>query len=175
MWSTSRGSGAPMFIGNILQTMGPEAGKAYLQKLKTQNVAKTTASNRQLLDLVIAGEYPLALHIFNHHAYISKSAGAPVDWQALEPASATINTISPVTRAPHPHASMLFLDFILSDKGQRVFQSVNYLPSHPKIPAKQADLKPGGGRFKRALYFTPDSQFNEGNAWVEYFENNFMR
>ena len=59
MWSTSRGSGAPMFIGNVLQTMGPEAGKAYLQKLKTQNVAKTTASNRQLLDLVIAGEYPI--------------------------------------------------------------------------------------------------------------------
>jgi len=65
MWSTSRGSGAPMFIGNVLQTMGPEAGKGYLQKLKGQNVAKTTASNRQLLDLVIADEYPLALHIFN--------------------------------------------------------------------------------------------------------------
>ena len=100
MWSTSRGSGAPMFIGNVLQHMGTEKGKAYLQRLKTQNVAKTTASARQLLDLVIAGEYPLALHIFNHHAHISKSAGAPVDWYALEPASATINTVSPVTRAP---------------------------------------------------------------------------
>ena len=58
--------------------MGMEAGKAYLQKLKAQNIAKTTASNRQVLDLTIAGEYPLALQIFNHHAYISKSAGAPV-------------------------------------------------------------------------------------------------
>src|SRR5215472_8997303 len=118
MWSTSRGSGAPMFIGNVLQHMGPEKGKAYLQRLKTQNVAKTTASARQLLDLVIAGEYPLALHIFNHHAYISKSAGAPVDWYALEPASATINTISPVTRAAHPYAAMLLIDFILSERGQ---------------------------------------------------------
>ena len=89
--------------------------------------------------------------------------------------SRAATVVSPVTRAPHPYASMLFLDFILSEKGQRVFQAVNYLPAHPKIPAKQADLKPGGGRFKRALYFTPDSQFNEGNAWVEYFENNFMR
>src|ERR1041384_367409 len=79
MWSTSRGSGAPMFIGNVLHNMGQEKGKAYLQRLKAQNVAKTTASNRQLLDLVIAGEYPLALHIFHHHAYISKSAGAPAD------------------------------------------------------------------------------------------------
>src|SRR5919109_27759 len=51
MWSTSRGSGAPMFIGNVLQTMGQEKGKAYLERLKAQNVAKTTASNRQLLDL----------------------------------------------------------------------------------------------------------------------------
>ncbi len=175
MWSISRGSGAPMFIGNILQTMGQEAGKAYLQKLKGQNIAKSTASARQILDLVIAGEYPIAVHIFNHHAHISKSAGAPVDWYALEPASATINTMSPVTRAPHPHASMLFLDFVLSEKGQKVFQASNYLPSHPRVPAKQADLKPGGGRFKKALYFTPDIQVNEGNAWVEYFENQFIK
>jgi len=171
MWSTSRGSGAPMMIGNILKTMGDEAGKAYLQKLKGQNPAKTTASNRQLL----AGEYPLALHIFHHHAHISKSAGAPVDWSPIEPASATINTISPVTRSPHPHAALLLLDFILSEEGQKVIQGVNYLPSHPRIPAKQIDLKPGGGRFKRALYFTPDSQLNEGDAWVEYFDKNFLK
>ncbi|HJU62211.1 MAG TPA: ABC transporter substrate-binding protein, partial [Candidatus Binatia bacterium] len=79
MWSTSRGSGAPQFIGNILLTMGQEQGKAYLQKLKAQNIAKSTASARQILDLVIAGEYPLAIQIFNHHAYISKTAGAPVE------------------------------------------------------------------------------------------------
>jgi iron(III) transport system substrate-binding protein len=175
MWSTSRGSGAPMFIGNVLHTMGQEAGKAYLQKLKAQNVAKTTASNRQLLDLVIAGEYPLALHIFHHHAYISKIAGAPVDWQALEPVTASLNTIALALRTPHPYTSMLFLDFILSDKGQRVFQQVNYLPAHPKVPAKQPDLKPGGGRFKNALYFTPDIQYDQGNNWVSFFENNFLR
>jgi ABC-type thiamine transport system substrate-binding protein len=91
MWSTSRGSGAPQFIGNILLTMGQEPGKAYLRKLKAQNVAKSTASARQILDLVIAGEYPLAIQIFNHHAYISKAAGAPVDWQPLEPVTATNN------------------------------------------------------------------------------------
>jgi hypothetical protein len=51
MWSTSRGSGAPQFIGNIFVTMGQEAGKAYMQKLKQQNIAKSTASARQILDL----------------------------------------------------------------------------------------------------------------------------
>lgn len=175
MWSTSRGSGAPMFIGNVLTSMGQEKGNAYLQKLKGQNIAKSTASNRQILDLVIAGEYPLAPHIFNHHAYISKQAGAPVDWQPIEPVTATVNSVGLAKNTPHPYASMLFLDFVLSEKGQQVFQQSNYLPAHPKVPAKQADLKPGGGRFNKAVYMTPDMQFDKGNDWVDYFQKQFLK
>jgi len=175
MWSTSRGSGAPIFTGTILNTMGAEAGKAYLQKLKAQNIAKTTASNRQVLDLTIAGEYQLALQRFNHHASISKSAGAPVDWQLHEPVTATVQRTALANNSPHPHAAMLFLDFVLSERGQKVFQQSNYLPSHPKVPAKQVDLKPGGGRFTRAYYINPDAQYDKGNEWVEYFNNVFLK
>ena len=175
MWSTSRGSGAPMFVGTILNTMGTEAGKAYLQKLKLQNIAKTPASNRQVLDLTIAGEYPLALQIFNHHAVISKLAGAPVDWQVHEPATATINNIGLARNSTHPNSSMLLIDFILSEKGQKVYQQSNYLPAHPKVPAKQVDLKPGGGRFKRAYYINPEAQYDKGNEWVDYFDSLFMK
>jgi len=175
MWSTSRGSGAPQFIGNIFITMGQETGKAYVQKLKGQNIAKSTASARQILDLVIAGEYPMAIQIFNHHAYISKTAGAPVEWQPLEPVTATNNSIGLAKNAPHPHASMLFLDFVLSKKGQRVFQQANYLPAHPEIPALQADLKPGGGRFKKANYLSPEILYDKGNEWVDYFQKEFLK
>jgi ABC-type Fe3+ transport system substrate-binding protein len=174
MWSTSRGSGAPQFIGNIFVSMGQEAGKAYLQKLKQQNVAKSTASARQILDLVIAGEYPISIQIFNHHAYISKNAGAPVEWQPLEPVTATNNSIGLAKNAPHPHASMLFLDFVLSRKGQRVFQAANYLPAHPDVPALQADLKPGV-RFKKANYLSPEILFDKSNEWGDYFEKEFLR
>lgn len=174
MWSTSRGSGAPQFIGNMLISMGQEAGKAYVQKLKQQNIAKSTASARQILDLVIAGEYPMAIQIFNHHAYISKAAGAPVEWQPLEPVTATNNSIGLAKNAPHPYASMLFLDFVLSRKGQRVFQAANYLPAHPEVPALQADLKPGV-RFKKANYLSPEILFDKSNEWSDYFEKEFLR
>jgi ABC-type Fe3+ transport system substrate-binding protein len=174
IWSTSRGSGAPMMIGNILLSMGSEAGKAYLQKLAKQGIAKSTASNRQILDLVIAGEHPIALHIFNHHALISRKAGAPVDWQPIEPVTATFNNTGLVKNAPHPHAAMLFLDFMFSKRGQKVFQDVDYLPAHPDIPAKQADLKPGGGRFKRAAYVSPDVQYDKGNDWIDLFQREFV-
>ena len=174
MWSTSRGSGAPQFVGNIFTTMGQEAGKAYLQKLRQQNIAKSTASARQILDLVIAGEYPLSIQIFNHHAFISKVAGAPVEWHPLEPVTATNNSIGIAKTAPHPHASMLFLDFVLSRRGQRVFQAANYLPAHPEVPALQADLKPGV-RFKKANYLSPELLYDKSNEWADYFEKEFLR
>jgi iron(III) transport system substrate-binding protein len=174
VWSTSRGSGAPQFIGNILLTMGEEKGKAYLQKLRTQQIAKSTASARQILDMVIAGEYPIAIQIFNHHAYISKKAGAPVDWQPLEPVTATINTVGLVKNAPHPYAAMLFLDFLVSSKGQKVVQTSNYLPALPSMPALQADLKPAGGRFTKANYLSPEVLFEHSNEWGDYFEQNFV-
>ena len=119
IWSTGRGGGGPLFVGNILQTMGESAGKAYLQKLRGQSIAKSTASARQVLDMVIAGEQPIVLVIFNHHAYISKTAGAPSEWQPLEPVPATISTIGVPKFAPHPHSAMLFLDFIFSSAARR--------------------------------------------------------
>ena len=175
MWSTARGAGAPLFIGSILQTMGQEAGKAYLQKLKTQNIAKTTASNRQVLDLVIAGEFPIGLQIFAHHPVISKNLGAPTDWQPLEPLPATIHTIGLTKNSPHPHATMLLIDFLLSKRGQKVIQLSSYLPAHPEMPALQADLKPGGGRYKRVNYFNPDVLYDKNNEWTEYFQNQFLK
>jgi iron(III) transport system substrate-binding protein len=162
IWSTGRGGGGPLFVGNLFQTMGETAGKVYLQKLKAQNIAKSTASARQVLDLVIAGEYPLVLVIFNHHAYISKTAGAPSEWQPLEPVAATISTIGLPKFAPHPHAALLFLDFVISKRGQKIFQLSNYLPSHPEMPAIQADLKPGGGRFKRVKLYESRSTVRQG-------------
>jgi len=175
VWSTSRGSGAPVFIGNILAAMGREAGMGYLEKLAKQSVAKSTASARALLDLVIAGEYPLVLNIFNHHAVISKKAGAPAEWQPMEPVASPFNTVGLAKDSPHPHAAMLFLDFVLSKKGQAVFRDVNYLPAHPEVAAKEPELKPGGGRFKKVNYLNPEQQFEKGNEWVDIFQKLFVK
>jgi ABC-type Fe3+ transport system substrate-binding protein len=66
--------------------------------------------------------------------------------------TATNNSIGLAKNAPHPNAAMRFLDFVLSKKGQRVFQAVNYLPAHPEVAALQADLKPGI-RFQKGQLF----------------------
>jgi hypothetical protein len=52
---------------------------------------------------------------------------------------------------------------------------VDYLPAHPEMAAKQPDLKPGGGRFKRANFVSPDVQVEKGNEWIDFFQSQFLK
>src|SRR5215467_10833024 len=60
-------SGLGGFVGTVLSEMGREPGLAYLRALAKQNIANLRGSAREVLDQVIAGEYAVALQIFNHH------------------------------------------------------------------------------------------------------------
>lgn len=148
-WSPrSTTSGAAGFIGNVLITMGEEKGMAYLRKLAKQEIIPVSASARKVLDQAIAGEYPIALQIFNHHTVISGNKGAPVDWIKMEPVTSNIAAIGVIEGAPHPNAGKLLIEFMLSLEGQKVLQQANYLPAHPDVPALEPTLKPREGGFK---------------------------
>ena len=43
------------------------------------------------------------------------------------------------------------------------------------MPALQADLKPGGGRFKKVNYLSPDLIYDKSNEWGDYFDKEFLR
>ena len=174
-WHMASNTGTPLFIGNIISTLGEKAGTAYLQNLAKQNVISATASARGIVDLVVAGEYDIALNIFNNHAEISKNAGAPVDWQPLEPVPSPMGTTGVAKNAPRPYAAMLFTDFLLSEEGQRVLQRADYLPAHPKVAAKTPELKPGGGRFVKANFFRPDMVLEQSDKWEALQEKLFTK
>ena len=157
-------SGAGGFIGTVLTEMGQEQGMAYLRALSKQNVANLRGSAREVLDQVIAGEYSVALQIFNHHAVISAKKGAPVDWIPMEPATGTLSVVSIHKNAPHPNAAKLLVDFIISKEGQEVFRRADYLPAHPDVPASVPTLKPSEGKF-RAHFFTPEQTEDTMPKW----------
>jgi len=153
-------SGAPGFVGNVLTTMGDDNGMAYLKKLSAQKIANLNVSARQVLDQVIAGEYPIALQIFNHHTIISAKKGAPVDWIKMEPATVVLQVASVAKGAPHPNAAKLLLDYLVSHEGQEFFRKANYLPADPKVPALDPTLKPEGGHFKATVFSPADIEKN---------------
>jgi iron(III) transport system substrate-binding protein len=167
---TSSGGGG--FIGIVLTEMGEEKGMAFLREIAKQRIANLRGSAREVLDQVIAGEYSMALQIFNHHAVISAKKGAPVDWIAMEPATVTLSTLSVLKDAPHPNAAKLLMDFIISREGQEVFRRADYLPAHPDVPASVPELKPDVGKF-RAHFFSPEETEDKMPKWHAVFNELF--
>lgn len=166
-------SGPPGFIGNVLLTMGEEAGMAYLDKLAAQKIAVVPGSQRAVLDQVIAGEYPLQLMAVTHHAAISQARGAPVEWMKLEPLVGTRSYVGLVKDSKSPNAGKLLVDFILSDEGQAVLSKANYIPASVNVEALTPELKPEVGQFE-ARVMTPDIAREQLPRWIEIFRSRFM-
>lgn len=165
-------SGPPGFIGNILLTMGEEAGLDYLRKLSAQKIVKMTGNQRQALDQVIAGNYPIALMTLNHHSVISAEGGAPVRWLKMEPLVQNFGVVSLVKNAPHPNAARLLIDFLISREGQAVLREANYLPAHPDVDAKTPSLKPRAGGFT-ATALTPEMVDARLDRWIKLYAELF--
>jgi ABC-type Fe3+ transport system substrate-binding protein len=173
-WSTSVGSGGPDFVGNILAARGQEGGMAYLQKLAQQDVRNYSLAVRAVLDQVIAGEVPMGIHISNHHAIISKGKGAPVDWVPLEPVPVALQSVALPTQAASPHAAMLFIDFILSEEGQKVLRDNEYIPSLPGLEGVAPGLRMSDAWFKTTV-INPDQAQTKETEWNKIFQELFVR
>jgi len=173
VWAVSLSSSAATgFIGTVLDRMGEEAGMAYLRRLQTQHIAGVDVSARQVLDQVIAGEYAIALQIFNHHAVISAKKGAPVKWIPMEPATGLLSVVSIPLHAPHPNAAKLFEDFLVSKQGQKAYRAAEYLPADPAVPALDPALKPEGGHFA-SRFFSPEEIAEKMPHWKNIYDELF--
>jgi ABC-type Fe3+ transport system substrate-binding protein len=164
---------APDFIGLMLAAMGEDKGLAFLQKLAKQNIAGVGGSSRQVLDEVIAGEFPLALMIFNHHTIISAAKGAPCAWIPMQPALAELSVMSVTQGGPHQAAGKLLVDFLTSSEGQKLFRDAGYIPVDPDVPPTHPELRPDGDKFK-AIYMTPEELQSSLPAWQKIYRDYFQ-
>ncbi len=87
-------------------------------------------------ELVASGEIPLAATIYNHNIERLALKGAPVQWKALNPTFGRPNAIGVARHAPHPHAAMLFVDFMLSKEGQTLIRDRNRVPASLSVETR---------------------------------------
>jgi iron(III) transport system substrate-binding protein len=130
---SSDASGALIVISSLLGTWGEQKTDAYLAKLAKQDVTPLHVSNRQVVDQIILGEYWIGIGISAHHPVISANRGAPSATVLFDPIPSLIDCIQILKGTKHPHAAMLFVDFILSTEAQRMMQAAEYFPSNPKV------------------------------------------
>ena len=111
----------------VAKAMGEENGLAYFQKLAASG-PQIRSGHTLMTELVAAGEIPIALTLYNQAVDKLKEKGAPIEWQALQPAFGRADGIGMAKHAQHPHAALLFADFVLSSEGQRIIKERARVP-----------------------------------------------
>jgi iron(III) transport system substrate-binding protein len=102
------------WIGALTEALGRE----FVEKVSAQDISVQNMSGAALSGLIASGEVPLSPTIFNSNIFTHKQAGAPVEWRPLDPVVAGVGTSGMVVNSPHPHAALLFLDYLHSKLGQ---------------------------------------------------------
>jgi iron(III) transport system substrate-binding protein len=120
--------------------LSQQLGEAKASKLFREIVARNGVAVRrghdQLAALVASGEIPLALTAYNARIEALKAKGGPIDWFVFPPAIARMSGVGVAARAPHPHAALLWLDFELSEEGQKLLQERQFVPANRLVDSR---------------------------------------
>ncbi len=156
------------WFGTMLKAMGEEKGLAFMRELAKQTQLR--AGRTLLAQLVAAGEFKGALSAYSQTFEVLKPSGAPVDWVYLNPVFANIHPAGISAKAPHPNAARLFMDFILSKRGQEIVRAMNRIPDRIDTPPQQARLMEG---IKPA--FAPIEVLEDFQRYGKMFDEIFAR
>jgi iron(III) transport system substrate-binding protein len=144
-WKGKLGITNTSTTGNWLGVLLDERNEDFIKKLGAQQFKVFNISGRALANLVISGEVPLSPTIFASHVANSKTQNAPIEWRALGGAYANVNAVALAAKSPHPHAAMLYIDFVLSKDIQIEMQKMGYATARTDLenfekPQKIYDL-----------------------------------
>jgi iron(III) transport system substrate-binding protein len=155
------------FATVVHQLGGEEKGVAFFRELVAKNGISPRQGHTLLSNMVVSGEVPLALTLYNYMPEQAKKKGAPVDWFAIEPAVARSNAIGVARRAPHPNAALLFYEYLLGLEGQAAMVSIDYVPTNTKVPSPLKGIK--------IVQTDPVRTLDESPKWSKLFDETVLK
>ena len=131
------------WVASVINDMGEAKGLRFFEDLVASNSLSSRKGHTLLVNLVAAGEVPLALTVYQYAVEQLKKKNAPIDWFAIEPAVSVMSGMSVPRNAPHPHAAILFYDYMLGAEAQAIVANLGYVPTSTAIesPLKGVKLK----------------------------------
>ena len=115
------------WMGGVVKTWGEARGMAFMRKLAEMK-PDMRKGHVLLVQLIASGEVDVGLTAYQANAESAKKRGAPVDWAAVEPVIARPQGIGVARQAPHPHAALLFADFMLGPEAQAMMAAMGRTP-----------------------------------------------
>jgi iron(III) transport system substrate-binding protein len=152
------------WFAEVLKQIGEEQGLRLFRGIMAGNGISVRKGHSLLNNLVAAGEVPLALTDYGFLAEQSKRNGAPLDWFVIPTAIARITAEGVARNAPHPHAAVLFQDFLISD-AQPILAGRQFVPVIRSIePLYKGPLK----------LIDSAGMLDEARKWQELFQKTII-
>ena len=154
------------WFATLVQVLGEEKGGKLFKDIVATNGISTRKGHTLLANLVGSGEVPLGLTIYNYSPEQMKQKGAPIDSFVIPPAIGKFNSIGLLKKAPHPHAAVLFYDFMLYE-GQQILANRYYIATNNKIgnPLKKLPL----------TFIDAELSIDMNDKWSKAFEEVFVK
>lgn len=116
----------------VCKKMGEEQGLAFFRKFAATRPQLRTG-HTLLAQLLASGEVAITPTAYNHSVESMRIKGAPVQWKAITPTFGRPNSIGIARHVVHPHAALLFVDYVLSPEGQGLIKEHNRVPASTKV------------------------------------------
>jgi iron(III) transport system substrate-binding protein len=155
------------FATVVYQMGGEQQGLKYFQDLVAANGISPRHGHTLLNNMVVSGEVPLALTVYNYMPEQAKKKGAPIDWFVIEPAIARANAVGVARNAPHPAAALLFYEYMLGPDGQNAMVSVDYVPTNTRVASPLQGVK--------IVTTDPVRSLDESGKWSKLFEDTVLK
>ncbi|MCX8114686.1 MAG: extracellular solute-binding protein [Burkholderiaceae bacterium] len=133
----------------ILQRDGDEKGWEWLKRLAA-NTGLFTARSRDVPSVVAKGEFAAGFAVPSYMAFEELLAGYDIRFVAPPTAWITPEPIAVLAGAKHPKAAQAFIEFLLTERGQRIFMERGLFPLTPKYRVQGAPGSPA----EKAVEFT---------------------
>ena len=133
----------------ILSLYGEDKGWEWLTRLAA-NTGHFTARSRDVPTVVAKGEFAAGFAVPSYMAFEEKLAGFDIKFVAPKYAFVTPEPMAILAGARNPKAARAFIEFLLTERGQKVFMERGLFPITPKFKVQGAP----GSTAELAVEFT---------------------
>lgn len=148
-----------VWFGALANAMGEAETVDLFRAIMRINGMSVRKGHTLLANLVISGEVPFALTLYHYKAKQLKRDGAPLEWYVLPPGFARFLGLGVLRRAPHPHAAVLFMDFMLYE-AQQLLVKRDFTPTNAKVEPLDVPVS----------VIDPAQILDQGDKWTKLYD-----
>jgi iron(III) transport system substrate-binding protein len=105
----------------VIGAMLKEKGEGFVKKLAGQDIKQYGLPALGMNELIVSGEVPLTFTAVDSNVRMAAARGAPIAWLPGDIVPANAGSLGAFLHTPHPHAALLFIDFMIGPEGQKLF------------------------------------------------------